>query len=189
MPEIDFILSPNEQRRLVKVLLDEDLVFVPSLRYTSARYAELRRAEEICDVANSLEMEGPFFLISPDFSEHRLEMVPLEWQGERRFFLRQRHGGPYMDLLPSRMRHHVTPPILTSGFCATYRTYWVGMPPAEVAAPPGVSNLMKFVAAWLRKSCRSLTARKTKRRYWVGPEALSCLRAGTTCSVQGLHGG
>ncbi len=188
MAEVDFILAPEEQAKLIECLLGQGLLFVPDARYSEPKYVTLEKIGDIREYA-----EGPmgvrlFFVLSPTFSQHSLEMrdVVSKDDHKRLFHVAQRRGGPYLDLLLSTLRNHPAP-LLVSGSSAYYRCYWIGATEVEIPAPTELKVLHKSLLAWLRDRGRCVVTTKAGRRYWVGSTAEDMLLHGVRSNVDGLR--
>ena len=188
MPEVDFILAPDEQMGLIEYLLNRGLKFVPDIHYDEPAYATLDSMQEILRYAEPPTGTRLFFVLSPTFSPHPLGMRALPSAPQRPnqcFYVVQRRGGPYLDLLVSVLRH-VPAPLLVSGFSAFYPSYWIGSPEVEVPAPSELKALHKSVLAWLRDHGRCVVTANARRRYWMGAAAEDAISHGVRCNVQNL---
>jgi len=188
MPEVDFILAPEEQMHLLEYLLSQGLLFVPDLRYTEPQYVILDQLEEIRKYTEGAVKERLFFVLSSTYTQHSLEMrevVSIHDQTHF-YYVAQRHGGPYLDLLLSTKQEGLTP-LLVSGFSAYYRSYWSGTSRMEIPAPNELKLLHKSILAWLGNHGRCVITGKVRRRYWVGRGAEDMLLRGVKSNVNGLH--
>ena len=188
MPEVDFILAPEEQKRLIEHLLGEGLLFVPDVRYSEPKYVTLDKIEYIREYEEPSKGARLFFVLSPTFSQHSLEMhaIASEENREPCFCVLQRHGGPYLDLLLSSLKSRPAP-LLVSGFSAYYSSYWIGAPGTEIPVPNELKALHKSILAWLRDHGRCVATARAGRRYWVGLAAEDMLLHGVRSNVESLR--
>jgi hypothetical protein len=107
-------------------------------------------------------------------------------QSEQRFYVNQRSGGPYLDLMLSNVESGPTP-LLLSGFTAYYRSYRIGGGEPELPVPTELKALYKSVLAWLRDRGRCAVTQNAGRRYWIGRRAEQMLLDGARTNVEGLR--
>ncbi len=187
MPQVDFILGTDAFRQLVGKLLAGGVTIVPSLRYHTEAFMELRDAEDVLRVSSSGDLMGPLLLLSPEFTLAPPEMKSIEWRGKTWHTVNHRYGGPYLDMLPCREKLDQTPPLLTSGFIAYYPSYYLEGGGRTVPVPDSLKALYRAVAASIRGMCRKFVTEKVGRTYWVHPAVIDRCRGGLDTNVPGLQ--
>ncbi len=191
MAQTDFVLGMRDQEDLVRFLFSAGATMVPSMDYASANYVELRSVEAALTAIGSGELTGPIFVLDRKFSQYPLvmdsvESAAAEQSRQERYFLHQRHGGPYLDFYSCFTKPRSLQPVITSGFIGFYRTYFVGPKETEVPAPQALKDLYRRAASLVRSRCLKVTV-PGERTYWVGKEALTQIASGFATNVSGLR--
>jgi len=191
MPETDFLLASEDQRDLFRFLLERGATFVPSLRYTGESYLTLSTLDAIERVVESGELVGPFLVLPSGAASYPLQMDPIElkaieWQGQTRFFIRDRYGGPYLDLGPSSTRLRSEGALLCSGFVSYYRDYMT-VDQGKVPVSQSVKDLYRSAVSFLQRSCFGYVTPRTRRTYWIGNGAKTIIKSGSATNIPGIE--
>ena len=184
MAEFDFILAPDDQARLIDFLLRSGAAMVPSIAYPSATHKTITDVESAQRLIHENELIGPFFVDWPDWKSFPYMYSEIVKEGFIKFFLKQRHGGPYMDFLPCWIEKDQNRQIITSGFVGYYSKYWIEELGAEIPAPKDLKRRYATTTAYLRSFCKKANARS--RIYWIGESALALIDCGVRPAVDDL---
>ncbi len=178
------ILSRNEQIELVKYLLNCRAVIVPYIEYKKPKYIVIDDPCALQRIIDDKELCGPVFVSWQDYQRFPYEFHEVERNNGIRYFLKQRHGGPYINFSPCAMIRKRNKSILTSGSISYYNKYYI----EELAQEIVVSDLLKGKYRSIVKYLRKITTccKAGKRSYWVGKEALKFIEAGGLTSVDNL---
>jgi len=187
MAETDFILTEQEQANLIEFLLSKSTIFVPCFRYLTKKIQRITVPEDVLAVIASNKLEGPLVILSKEFSIHPLVTKKLDWQGETRYFIEHRYGGPYLEMLPSCYLSDRNPPLLTSGFIAYYKSYYIGPHQVEIEPSAELRSLYRSTVKFLQRTCVKHESAKARRRYLIAPLAREMIVQGTETNVQGLR--
>jgi len=107
MPQLDFLLSANEERRLVSAAFEQCLRLVPDADYDTPRYVTAGNLIRYCAYRARTQL---FFILADDYVRSPLEFRCFS-AGPKpgRYFIMQRNGGPTIDLrAPSQRRESAT---------------------------------------------------------------------------------
>ncbi len=123
MPETEFYMNEEDERKIIDFLLSSQSWMVPLLRYKSPVYSVIR------DIASYLEARHKkrhFFVLHDDWFTSPLEMHEFTWDvdGKKYHHLTPREGGPTIDILFSNRIERQGVSLLTSGSIAYYSWYW-----------------------------------------------------------------
>ena len=183
MAEFPFILGAQDLSSVFNDLLNDGASVVPYLAYKSPLHQQVKTPAEAVRMVRDGLVYGPFLISWPDHKPHPYEFCEVKRPEGVRYFLKQKHGGPYMDLLAGKGEQKGEH-FLTSGFVAYYTCYWINAVGRETPVSDRLKIKYKSVVAGIRG--RSTQVRRDGRIYWIGDEATRLLRSGLATSVQGL---
>ena len=187
MPQTDFILNLEEQRKLIEFILGQDVDFIPSINYESRRFDKLNSLYDIEAIIRSNTLTSTFFLPLQKDSPYTIEFGSFKKNDEILYYIAPRQGIPCMDFLPCYHKFDCQPPLYISGFIAYYKSYFQGERGIEVPVTTEVIDLYKRTVKFLRTICISAKTKNIKRQYWIGHNALQDIKSGTSINVDNLE--
>jgi len=186
MADIEFILSVREQQTLTEFLFGQNARLVPSVHYSEPRYVSTATPDDVERLIASSELTGPFFILADAFSRHPLEMDSFEKRGKTMFYIVQGHGGPYIEFLPCKTIIRQGTSHIVSGIIGYQAKYWVNLLADNAPPPNELKDMYKKITRQIRSNTKKVVTKMIGRTYWVGEEALNCLKKGYTTNASGL---
>jgi hypothetical protein len=166
MPEMDFYITDDERKELLDFVIEKDGFFIPDSIYKEQKIAYLNDSNELMCIINS---KPPlFFIVSPLF---QIEPIPIiknrYFTEEDRFTLRQREGGPYINIGFYR-GFADDAPIKYKSTTFFYYTRYLHFDSYvdEFPASEELKEYFKMMVKFLKSKCRRVTA-KDGKKYWV----------------------
>lgn len=184
MSELDFILGDNEQFALIEEIMADGAVFTPYFAYESPQYFNILDAKSVFRIAQNRKNLGPFFVSWKGEDLHPYEFEMVNRPEGVRYFLKQRHGGPYMDFVASKTIQNEGKATITSGFIAIYRDYWISQTGKAVPASQVLQNRYKKISNTIKRFSRKVHA--GSRIYRVGNEAIQLFCLGYSTPVENI---
>ena len=176
MAELDFILINNEQAKLIDYLLELKAMFIPSLDYERPEFLELINREEIEKTINSLDLNGPIFLLWENISRYPLEFDSITKEGKKIYYLMQRYGGPYIDFGPCKIFVEGKDKFITSGSIGHYAKYWIEELDDNIKVSEEIKSKYKEITKFIKTMTKRVKSKSGIRYYWVGREAIKMLQ-------------
>lgn len=172
-PEMDIVLSRQEEAEVVKLALRLKAWLVPDMNYPVPRPLQIR---SYSDYEKYRGQERLFFILHASFMVTPLEMHEIEKEGRTVYYIVQKNGGPTIDFLSSVEYEEDGKSYVGSGFLAYHGTFWNPETHRNEKAPEA---LISFYAA-LTGMVKQIAVR-TKvgaRIYWIGREIAAQIERG-----------
>lgn len=163
MPELGFILTQDEEMRVIRHALSMGTWFVPDIGHETA---EPLRIETYAEYEHHRKMTRLFFIAHRSFSTTPLEMRETLRDEHRVYRIKQRNGGPVIDFLSSVEFHEDGKAKINPGFLAFHRTFWNANAQENQVPKPSLVTAYRELCAEVRK-----IAKREKvglRTYWIG---------------------
>ena len=169
MAQLDFILNKDERNEFMKFAISVGCKIVPDIHYSTANYLVLET------VADFLSYSGnsKFFLINERYSLFPLEVRWFEKDGERKFYVSQRYGGPAIDFYSPYIRE-TERGIMGHGFIAFDPSYYLGS--ARVTTSDDLKSIYASFVSFIKKRAKKISL--LKRIYWVGNHTVELVKSG-----------
>ena len=175
MAEIGFILFADTQNRLLTFLLEEGLVFIPSLHYNKPEYLVLKTVKEINRTINSNSLTGPIFLVKKESKSHNFMFDHFLKNKMNIYYIEQRMGLPCLNFHPSKSKEDYNPPLIIAGSISYYSSYFVDSDYTEVKTPEWIKRIYKETNKFLGQFCKKVKVKDIRRWYWVDKKLLPFL--------------
>lgn len=176
MPQLTVFMSESDLELIVSELLSAECKFVPD------DLQEHPVVIQIDSLASFREWRAKrhttlFFVVSADWTVSPFEWGSIEKCGVERFFIRQKTGGPTLDILaPFLISSPNEMAILPHGFVA-YHSYYRNTTTNQCARPAApLVTMYKRLVRMLKNGADQL--RGKNRRYTVARGAKELLRTG-----------
>jgi hypothetical protein len=185
MAELNFIFSDHDQVLLIEKILESEAEIVPYLAYNQPKHNVITDVENFQQLLQCQNMYGPAFVTWKDTHRFPYAYDEVEKEGGKFYFLQQRYGGPYINLLPCHTIDDDGSDYITTGFVGYYTRYWIEGLTKEIPVSEELKRHYKEITAFIRKISKRIRA--GSRIYWVGANALDQLNKGKAFSVGGLE--
>jgi hypothetical protein len=176
MAEFDFIMTDDEQCRIFDFVIKHGAKLIPSLWYTEPKYDIINDPDKLLQLRR--QMSGPIFIVWDDIFKYPLEFTRVTKKDGVFYFLNQKHGGPYLDYLPSRRLERDSGIQLISGFVAYYTKYIVSPLGSTVDIPQSLKKKYREICGQIQSLSTKCVTEKIRRYYWVGKKASELIRNG-----------
>jgi hypothetical protein len=123
MPELNVFITPEDFLDIAEGCLAAGCRLIPDCHYDSPNYRELRTIEEIRQELPNPWLQG-WFVVSQRWERCPLEMGSFERDGNRRYSVMQRNGGPTLDIFHRRPVKKPNGTLLPATLLAYYSTFW-----------------------------------------------------------------
>ncbi len=169
MAQLDFILNKEEQVEFMQFAISIGCKIIPDMHYNSANYLTIETIDGFLRYFGG----GKFFLINEIYSLFPLEMRWFEKEGERKFYITQRYGGPAIDFYSSSLIESTESRVGT-GFIAFYSSYYTGS--TTIAAPADLKLIYKLFSSFIKGRSKKISL--AKRSYWVSNRVIELVQNG-----------
>jgi hypothetical protein len=199
MPEIEFYITDDEKKELFDYVTNNDGAFVPDLWYNKPQGIRIQSKTEFVKCIDNLKTSffviSPYFQIEPlmfrgfgkdgekwDVKLHNYIMqcfqaesfifaqhMEKKGQHEGKYYINQRHGGPYIHFLFSRGYADDAP---IKYKCTEFFHYpsYIHYNDFETferfPATKELKTYYRMIVKFLKAKCRQITA-KDGEKYWV----------------------
>ncbi len=114
------------------------------------------------------------FILHPEAVEHSLEWGDFEKENVKKYFLRQKYGGPTIDFYSPGIIEK-RDKLIGPGFLSSHSFYYSGK--EKLYPNEAYKDLFKKFSNYIKKN--SVSVKLKKRTYWVGNNAInSCKENG-----------
>ena len=184
MAECNFILAPADQHAFFTFLVEMKAHFIPAIAYQEPKPLRISGVHELEQLVRDNVLVGPVFVVWQDISDKPFTFYQIDKEGQTRFFLKQRAGGPYLNLLPSKSIERDNQNILSSGFVGYHRFYWIEQLKKEMPVSVELKERYRAVTKFLGSVCTK--AKAGSRAYWVGGQAKDLISRGAITGIDNL---
>lgn len=168
MPQIDFFLCREDKIILADFIFKSGCRIVVEDNYDCKVFttiSDLNKYEEYV-MTNVL-----LFILHPETLKHPLEWGSYEKDGNTRFFLRQKYGGPTMDFYSPGMVEQ-RDKLIGPGFLSSHSYYYSDN--VKFYPNDAYKHLFKTFSSYIKKN--STPVKLQKRTYWIGNNAIRVCR-------------
>jgi hypothetical protein len=167
MSQLDFYLDDSDVERAVDSLLSHDCYLVPDVAYDSPSVLEweLRKLDDFKSFRKSDEAKL-FFALSNRVSSAPLELRPIVRVDQTKYFIRQKTGGPTIDLYVPKIIEEHGARLLPSGFIGIHPLFWNTL--TSTMEKPSADFKSIYLTACRDIKTKATRARVAKRTYWIG---------------------
>jgi hypothetical protein len=96
MPHLDFYFNDEERIELVDYILSKGSKIIPDKKYLTKEYEVIRSVDDY--IVSMKERECSFFILDEGYTFEELSFSSVELEVGLRYYINQRHGGPYIDI-------------------------------------------------------------------------------------------
>lgn len=165
MPQLDFLLSEKERFEFVKFAFKNECKIIPNLHYGSDKYKVVSDLDGYLKFCN----ESPLlFLINSKYSYYPLELDFFDDNsGNRKFFIKQRYGGPTIDFFSPIIGEHEEK-IVGAGYIGIYPYYYHHE--NKITPNNNLKEMYSLFTKFIKKMSKEV--KLTQRKYWVGNQTI-----------------
>jgi hypothetical protein len=170
MIQLDFFLSESERVDLIKYCFKYDCKIIPDSHYDSQNYivaGDISEYEKFCKRSNLL------FITSSRFSNHPLELDYFDKEGKKKFFVKQRYGGPTLDFF-CPVVGEIESNTVGPGFIGMYPYYYHGN--KKFVPNKNLTDFFKNLTSHLKDSSKRI--RLSQRTFWIGNRTIDRAKRG-----------
>lgn len=170
MPQIDFYLNENERARFIDYCFKQGCNIIPDLHYDTEKYivvANMKQYELHCKECPLL------FIVSNKFSAYPLELEQFEKESKKKYFIRQRHGGPTIDFY-SPVLGELENNIVGPGYIGIYPFYYHEN--EKYIPNKNFIDHYKLFVSYIKESSQKVKLKQ--RTFWVGKHTIERAKRG-----------
>jgi hypothetical protein len=160
MSQVDFFLSEKERLEFIQYCFKHGCNIIPNQHYNTDKYliaSNMEQYEKYCKKSPLL------FITSNKFSMHSLELDYFEVDDKRRYFIKQRYGGPTIDFF-SPVIGELEDNVVGPGHIGIYPFYYHGS--KRFVPNKFLTEFYKLFTIYIKGSCQKI--KLTQRTFWVG---------------------
>ncbi|HEV8283658.1 MAG TPA: hypothetical protein VGQ09_05070 [Chitinophagaceae bacterium] len=164
MPELDFILNEEERILVVEFAFENGCKLIPGRHYSEKKYEMCTNME---DYSRFCQNEPLLFIINKKYSIYPLEFDFFENENGKKYFIKQRCGGPTIDFY-SPILGEKKDNIVGTGLLGIYTHYYHDgkkfVPNSEL------SNIYKELSSFIKRMSRKIEL--SERTFRVGKKTI-----------------
>ncbi len=169
MPQISFCINDKERKELFDFLILNEAVIIPEKQYLVPEYSIVKNVEEFFYIVEN--ETGFFHILSPYYSQYKLVMDRNRYFEYPAFYIEQRYGGPYIDIVLFRgfaddaeMKYKQTDISYYPRYIKLQYEY------EEFKATDELKVYYNRIVKFLKSKCKQIKVGNHK--YWVSKEVI-----------------
>ena len=170
MPQTDFFICNQERAEFAAFAFDKKCKIIPDVHYDNARYCITSDINEYLKYCSDAPL---LFLTNGLYSFYPLEFSSFEKDNVKKFYIKQRCGGPTIDFYTPIMGE-IKNGIIGPGFIGIYPHYFhsdvLFVPNAEL-------KIMYNILGDFIKN-KSKRVKLGSRTYWIGNKTIELVKKG-----------
>lgn len=176
MSQFDVFMSESDLEKVVRTLLAAGCVLIPDESSGQPKIHEIASLQEF-RIWRTDRKTRLFFAVSADWTVSPFEWGEVERNGHRLYFIKQKVGGPTLDIFaPSPLRNVNGMDTLPHGFIAYHPSFWGSLTNRWQKTPNALKAMHKRIVKQLRYDADQVQGKN--RTYTVATGAKELLRAG-----------
>lgn len=166
MAQTDFFFGAEDEAALVALCFERNATLYPCLRLENSELPRITSRHQYTEFIGSHKARH-FLAVFSNCEESPLVTDQItEGPNRGKWFIRQRKGGPALELFFSVRKQAATGMWqISSGFVGYYPTYWSTLQHAEIATPPGLTKIYREITKEMRKHALLLTSPQSRKFY------------------------
>jgi hypothetical protein len=168
MPQLDVYFGEEDLKRLIAMFFEMGSTVVPDLTSERPEYVEITNIESFNESRGS-HSAALYFVLNKNWNVAPLTFGDFEKDGKRMFFIRQRSGGPTLDIFApyeTKIDGVLTQP---HGFVGIHKLFWNPSTHRNERVPENLLKTYKKVIASLKNE--STKVERNQRSYFVTKHA------------------
>lgn len=175
MPQTDIFMTDHDLYQLVQFLLDQNCRIVPDLNYKEPFPLLIDSMREF-ENTRTIQEEKLFFVLSDTWQMTPLEFGQYEKEGHTIYYIKQKNGGPTLDIFAPLPIVHKDKVVLPHGYIAYHGQFWNPAAEANEVAPNSLKSAYLNAKKILQTNAMTLKAHK--RTYVIASNARKKLEEG-----------
>jgi len=164
MSQLDFILCIEEREEVMQYVLKNGCQIIPNHQYKNPEYII---ASDLEGYLQNCKKEPLLFLTNKKYSMYPLELDFINDNSEKRYFIKQRYGGPTIDFF-SPVLAEIEDAIIGPGYIGFYPFYYHGK--NKFFPDKNLLIFFKSFSVFIRKISRKVILKN--RTYWIGKSTI-----------------
>ncbi len=160
MSQVDFFLSEKERAGFIEHCFRHGCSIIPEQHYNTDKYIIVSNMEQYKKYCKKSPL---LFITSKKFSVYPLELDHFEDGDQKKYFIKQRHGGPTIDFF-SPVIGEFEDNIIGPGYIGIFPYYY--RVDKKYVPENGFIDLYKSFTTYIKESCQKIVL--SKRTFWVG---------------------
>lgn len=176
MPEISLFMSEDDLKKIVEGLIESGCTLFPDAATNRPEAHEVNSLESFQQWREGKGVRF-FFVVSSEWKVAPFEWGKIEKNGNVEFYIRQRTGGPTIDIFaPFSFEDANSQVVLPHGFIAYHSTFWNPLKSRKERPPEALRNT--YAGILRRLKIDSCELRGQHRKYLIAKDAKAKLDAG-----------
>ncbi|MBA2117917.1 hypothetical protein [Bremerella alba] len=175
MPQTDIFVTDHDLYQLVQFLLDQNCRIVPDLNYKEPSPLLIDSMREF-ENTRTIQEEKLFFVLNKSWQKSPLDFGQYEKEGHTIYYIKQKNGGPTLDIYAPLPIVHKDNVVLPHGFIAYHGQFWNPVVEANETAPDPLKSAYLNARKFLRRN--AMTRKANKRTYVIAANARKKLEEG-----------
>ncbi len=170
MAELNLFFNLKEREDFVRYCFNQECIIVPDSDYEDNSYYLIKNMEQYL---NYIEECVGFFIISDKYKRFPLEMRSFEKNDQKKYYIRQRYGGPSIDFYTpffAEKKYNKVGPGLISIYPFYYHYNEKFIPDDEL------KRVYNLLVSYIRK--KSKRVKIGKKNYWIGIDTIERVKEG-----------
>lgn len=170
MIQLDFFLSEVERVQFIQYCFGYGCNIIPNQHYDRNKYTIITSMGEYQQYCK----RSPFlFITSNKFSTYPLELDYFEVGEGKKYYIKQRHGGPTIDFF-SPIVGEIEDNIVGPGYIGIYPFYYRNN--MKYVPNKSLMDFYKIFTMYIKEICQKI--KLTERVFWIGKHTIEKAKKG-----------
>jgi hypothetical protein len=170
---MDLFVSEQDLESLAGVVLSNEGLLVPDMRYSAPVYSEIADIPTLRKVRPEARL---FFVLHKSYLVTPLEMRCFSGEGTAMWYIVQRNGGPSIDIFCPGQVETASSKIIGQGYMGYHPTFWNPSTARNEQPPPALKQMYALLQRHIKQHATRVTL--AKRTFWIGQDAVRLSRLG-----------
>ena len=140
-------------------------ILIPDIDFNDPVYIEIT---DLSGFENCKSLTRLFYIVFSDYLMTPLEMKQIQKNGQLKYYISQRNGGPTIDYLRSAIYEKNDTVYVSSGMLGYHQTFWDHTKRMNVKRPNSLVTHFNQMKSYIRK--HSVMKFSNERKFFIGNE-------------------
>lgn len=160
MARLEFYFNEDERKELINFILSSDTKIIPDILYNTPHYYVITKLSEF--EYYSQNGASRFFLVNSNYTSKPLNFIEINVEEEVRFKIKQRCGGPYIDLV-FYFGHAADAIVKYKMSIIDYYSKFLNNDGIEFASPSQLKNYYLEISRFIKSKSKNILVQNQKK--------------------------